>query len=63
MNNKNYNKFYCFSNNLKITNKIKKMEKPKTKKKRIQKDQKLSFGLALKNNVYINNIILQSFID
>jgi hypothetical protein len=29
------------------------MEKPKTKKKRIQKEQKLSFGLALKNNVYI----------
>ena len=28
------------------------MEKAKTKKKRIQKDQKLSFGLALKNNVF-----------
>ena len=28
------------------------MEKPKTKKKRIQKEQKLSFGLALQNNVY-----------
>ena len=28
------------------------MEKQKTKKKRIQKEQKLSFGLALKNNVY-----------
>ena len=28
------------------------MEKGKTKKKRIQKDQKLSFGLALKNNVF-----------
>jgi hypothetical protein len=34
------------------------MEKTKTKKKRIQKDQKLSFGLALKNNVFnfINNL-------
>ena len=28
------------------------MEKGKTKKKRIQKEQKLSFGLALKNNVF-----------
>jgi hypothetical protein len=31
------------------------MEKAKTKKKRIQKDQKLSFGLALKNNIGNNN--------
>ena len=35
------------------------MEKPKTKKKRIQKDQKLSFGLALKNNVF--NLIYNLF--
>ena len=28
------------------------MEKQKAKKKRIQKEQKLSFGFALKNNVY-----------
>jgi hypothetical protein len=33
------------------------MEKPKTKKKRIQKDQKLSFGLALQNNIRNNTTI------
>ena len=28
------------------------MDRKKAKKKRVQKEQKLSFGLALKNNVY-----------
>ena len=28
------------------------MDRKKAKKKRVQKEQKLSFGLALKNNVF-----------
>ena len=31
---------------------IYKMDRKKAKKKLVQKEQKLSFGLALKNNVY-----------
>ena len=39
------------------------MEKQKAKKKRIQKEQKLSFGLALKNNQIKLNYIKIKYLN